>query len=626
LQATDAGVEVPVGHYSYSFRGSQLDWNTTEKEAFALYWALQRLFGVLLPVEFTWETDHRSLTFEDASDNIKVRRWGLFIGLFRFQRRHIAGVDNTVADALSRVVAASDAAPVDAATADASVPHLWALAKPSDPTELSRSAATTTDVAAVRARSFLDALSEVQARSADAPSWGRTKECESICVDGRHVWLRNGNYLIPSDATDMQSELIRAAHDYSGHGGVHRTMRRLVDDALWWPGMAKRVSEYIGACPRCQFAKASVSPMPVGTQSPVLPTRRFGSVSVDTCGPLPEAADGSKYIIVCIDLLTRWLELVPSVSNDSDAVVAAVKERILTRHGSPDFIIVDNGPCYASNKFSELCREWGVTPHRLLAYRPQGNAVVERANAGVISSLKAILGNRYSQWAAHLSEVQWHLNTAVHRSIRMSPYEALYAEPPRTAVSRIVGRPDSALSVSELRERTLYVQLRSYLGTAVAQARSAAAANASAVVPVFEAGDRVLLHRPYTAHKLASHWSGPHTIVRRLTQNVYVVRDYVMESEHATHVSRLQRFDMSRTSEEQIAALNVPEGWLIPSMVLGHRTRAGVLELFIRWVGLDQEEDSWVAAANVEHVSLVVDYLLAQGLTGGRVTRSGGRR
>jgi hypothetical protein len=36
----------------------------------------------LLPVEFTWETDHRNLTFEDASDNIKVRRWGLFIGMF----------------------------------------------------------------------------------------------------------------------------------------------------------------------------------------------------------------------------------------------------------------------------------------------------------------------------------------------------------------------------------------------------------------------------------------------------------------------------------------------------------------------------------------------------------------
>jgi hypothetical protein len=135
--------------------------------------------------------------------------------------------------------------------------------------------------------------------------------------------------------------------------------------------------------------------------------------------------------------------------------------------------------------------------------------------------------------------VQWHLNTAWHSVIRMCPYEDLYAEFPRSAVSQIVGRPDSNLSVAELRERAQYVNLRAHLGTAVAQARSAAAANASAVIPVFVPGDRVLLHRPYVAHKFASHWSGPHTIVRHLSDNAYLVRDYSMESEHAIHGLRL---------------------------------------------------------------------------------------
>jgi len=47
-------------------------------------------------------------------------------------------------------------------------PRLWALAMPSDPTELSRSAAVSTDAAAISARSFLDTLSEQQARSPEA--------------------------------------------------------------------------------------------------------------------------------------------------------------------------------------------------------------------------------------------------------------------------------------------------------------------------------------------------------------------------------------------------------------------------------------------------------------------------
>jgi hypothetical protein len=622
LQTTESGEEVPVGHYSYSFRGAQVHWNTTEKEAFALYWALQKLFGTLLPVEFIWETDHRNLTFEDASDNIKVRRWGLFTGMFRFTRRHIPGVDNVVADALSRVLCSGTAAETADAEVNSAEPRLWALAMPSDPTELSRSAAVSTDAAAISARSFLDTLSEQQARSPEASTWTSNSRFERVCVDGRHVWLRDGNFYIPSGATDLIAALTRAAHDYSGHGGTHRTLRRLNDDAVWWPRMSESVKAYVASCPHCQFAKASVSPKPTGTQSPVTPTRRMGTVAVDTCGPLTEAADGSKYIIVCIDLLTRWVELVPSAVNDGDAIASAVKERILTRHGSPDFIICDNGPGYASKVFLELCRAWGAKRHLLLAYRPQGNGVVERVNASVISTLKTLLGNRFSQWATLLPEVQWHLNTARHSAIHMSPYEALYAEPPRTAVSRLVERPASESSASELRERALYVQLRAYLGTAVAQARSAAAANATAVVPVFKPGDRVLLHRPYVAHKLASHWSGPHTIVRRVSDNVYVVRDYVMESEHATHVSRLQRFDMSRTSEEQIAAMNVAEGWLIPLRVLEHRVRNGVLELHIVWIAMDQEEDSWEPASNVEHVDIVGEYLLSRGLSAERVSRS----
>ena len=620
LQVADSGEEVPVGHYSYSFRGAQVHWNTTEKEAFALYWALQKLFGTLLPVEFIWETDHRNLIFEDASDNIKVRRWGLFTGMFRFKRRHIPGVDNVVADALSRVLCSGTTA--TAADADTCEPRLWALAVPSDPTELSRSAAATTDTPAIMARSFLDTLSAEQARSPEASTWSRNSRFERVSVDGRHVWLRDGDFYIPSGASDLIAALLRAAHDLSGHGGVHRTLRRLNDDAVWWPRMADTVRAFVASCARCQIAKASVSPKPVGTQSPITPTRRMGTVAVDTCGPLPEAADGSKYIIVCIDLLTRWIEVVPSATNDGDAISSAVRDRILTRHGSPDFIVCDNGPGYASKAFLELCRAWGSKRHLLLAYRPQGNGVVERVNASVISTLKALLGNRFSEWSAILPEIQWHLNTAWHRAIRMSPYEALYAEPPRTAVSRLTERPEHELSDLERRERALHVQLRAYLGTAMAQARSAAAANANAVVPVFAAGDRVLLHRPYVAHKLASHWSGPHTIVRRVSDNVYVVRDYVMGSEHATHVSRLHRFDMSRTSEEQIAAMNVSEGWFIPLRVLEHRVRNGVLELHIVWIAMDQEEDSWEPASNVEHVELVEQYLLARGLSTERSSRS----
>lgn len=111
------------------------------------------------------------------------------------------------------------------------------------------------------------------------------KQFERVMIDGRAVWLRDGLFFIPSEASDMQLEFLRAAHDHSGHGGEHRTLRRLHDDAVCWPRMRADVSAYVASCPRCQIAKASVSPLSIGTQSPVTPTRRMGTVAVDTLGP-----------------------------------------------------------------------------------------------------------------------------------------------------------------------------------------------------------------------------------------------------------------------------------------------------------------------------------------------------
>jgi len=79
---------------------------------------------------------------------------------------------------------------------------LWALAKPSDPTELSRSAAASTDPAPLRARAFLDLLVRgSKTRSAEVSSWSSAKQIRARCaLTAAHVWLRDGMFYIPSEA------------------------------------------------------------------------------------------------------------------------------------------------------------------------------------------------------------------------------------------------------------------------------------------------------------------------------------------------------------------------------------------------------------------------------------------
>ena len=100
------GEQRAVEFFSKALHGPQLRWNTTEKEAYAIYAALKKWEHMLKGgPRFTIRTDHRALIYLNSkycSD--KVHRWKLAIQPFNFQIEHIQGKKNEVADALSRLM------------------------------------------------------------------------------------------------------------------------------------------------------------------------------------------------------------------------------------------------------------------------------------------------------------------------------------------------------------------------------------------------------------------------------------------------------------------------------------------------------------------------------------------
>lgn len=56
--------------------------------------------------------------------------------------------------------------------------------------------------------------------------------------------------------------------------------------------------------------------------------------------------------------------------------------------GLPLAIKTDNGPTYTSAKFAKFCPEWHITHTTGFPYNPQGQAIVERANATLKKQLQ----------------------------------------------------------------------------------------------------------------------------------------------------------------------------------------------------------------------------------------------
>lgn len=92
----------PVLFLSRTFRGAETRWTTAEKEAYAVFWAVQKLESYLLGHPFVVETDNKTITFMVNSKTQKIIRWRLKLDEFDYQIRHISGKDNVVADGLSR--------------------------------------------------------------------------------------------------------------------------------------------------------------------------------------------------------------------------------------------------------------------------------------------------------------------------------------------------------------------------------------------------------------------------------------------------------------------------------------------------------------------------------------------
>ena len=101
---TPNAIEQPIRFLSKTLTPVQSRWSTIEKEAYAIYYALQKLEDLLGGVQFTLRTDHNNLIFMNQNGSRKVLNWKLSIQHFNFFIEHIKGVDNIPADVFSRLV------------------------------------------------------------------------------------------------------------------------------------------------------------------------------------------------------------------------------------------------------------------------------------------------------------------------------------------------------------------------------------------------------------------------------------------------------------------------------------------------------------------------------------------
>ncbi len=308
--------------------------------------------------------------------------------------------------------------------------------------------------------------------------------------------------------------------------GAHRgagTMAQKIRERYYWETVYQDCKEHVKTCRECQFQGSAkknneLHPIPVGG-----PWDRIG---IDIVGPLPVTERGNRYIVTCIDYMTKWAEAKPLPDKSARQVAWFLYEEIICRYGCPQIIQSDNGLEFVNEVVKELLKQFQIWHQTVSPYRPQANGMIERFNRTLGEALSKL--EEVYDWDKFVRPTLMAYNTSRQNSTKMTPYFLMYG---RTAKLPL---EEEVLSKNTLLDRVITMIhklpiFRESARIAIKRAQE----KMRHEYPVqqstkFQVGDQVLYDDSPNYHtKLEKKWVGPWTIIEVLYNGTYKVADHM---------------------------------------------------------------------------------------------------
>jgi hypothetical protein len=228
-----------------------------------------------------------------------------------------------------------------------------------------------------------------------------------------------------------RDSLILQTHKGLGHIGEKRTIAAIATE-YWWHGMTLDIRRVISTCKICK--RVGVRP-PAATQEMQTEPHDYGLFyrwGLDYVGELTESRHGNKYALICIDYLSKWIEVIPVPKADSATTTRLVLLHLIARFGTPAEIVCDNGPPF-QGEFMKFCAERRIRMRFITPGVPRSNGLAERAVQTVKYALRknAAESHHALDWCSHgLANILLGYRITTQASTQLSPAQILFAQNP----------------------------------------------------------------------------------------------------------------------------------------------------------------------------------------------------
>ncbi|RDY10036.1 Tf2-9, partial [Mucuna pruriens] len=451
-------------------------------------------------------------TIERATDNTlkyllkkpdakpRFIRWMLLLQEFNLEIRDKKGVDNAVADHLSRIERELDPMPI----------------RDDIPDEQLLCMDTSTPW-------FVDIYNFIVASQIPLEASRLYKEkiksdAKYYIWDDPYLWKCGSDHVVRSQ---RQPSWINSA------------ARKVLDCGFYWPTIFQDAHQFVSTYKQCQRAGIAMSRRQEMPQQPILFCEVFDVWGIDFMGLFP-VSNGYSYILLVMDYM----------------------------FGVPKALISDQGSHFCNRVMSSLLEKYGVVHQIATAYHPQTNGQAEVFNREIKKILQKLTNPNRKDWSHHLEDALWAHQTTYRTPLGMSPYRIVFGKACHLpvelehraywTVKKCNMAYDQAgeerkLQLQELEE----LRLEAYEKSCIYKQRVKQFHDHQILRKEFHVGQKVLLFKSrlrLVAGKLRSKWDGPFIITKVLPCGVVELQDELTRSTFQANGKQLKIFHEGPTT------------------------------------------------------------------------------